>query len=65
MSVLQLGCESLGPGERSGMVYAWLSRSTVYPGGVLVAHSGCGLHPLLDLFPAVSCAIVSFLQTPT
>lgn len=29
-----------------------------------MAHSRCGFHTLLDLFPAVSCVIVSFLQTP-
>lgn len=63
MSALQLGCGGLGPGG-IGMVYTWLSQSTVYAKGVMVAQSNCGFHPLLDLFPAVFCMIVSFLQTP-
>lgn len=31
MSALKLGCEGLGPAETSGVVYPWLSQSTVYP----------------------------------
>lgn len=31
MSALKLGCEGLGPAKTSGVVYPWLSQSTVYP----------------------------------
>lgn len=69
MSALKLGCEGLGPAEMSGVVYPWLSQSTVTqtltPGGGLVTPSRSGFHPLLDLFPVVSCVIVSSPLGPT
>lgn len=69
VSAVRRAREGLGPSRKSGLSTPGslcpLFTQTLSTGGVLVAPSRSGFHPLLDLFPAVSCVTVSSLQSPS